>query len=173
MKNKCGSLNDYFSRLLANFDESTILFQNKNGEKENGQMDRLEIEFKKNILINFSKNYSISINELLLAGLTLTLNKFNFSSETLIFNHNNVPFATKFENRTISLKEFLKHIHENYIEMLEFDEYVDDEDFSLKPEFYYSFNQEVCDIECLNYLSMIENDKSILIQKFHQPIFIR
>ena len=64
------------------------------------------MNLKKKILVEFVKSNSISINDLFLAGLSLTLNKFNFSNETLIFNQNNVPFATKFENREISIKEF-------------------------------------------------------------------
>ena len=103
-----------------------------------------------------------------MASLTLTLNKFNFSDETLIFNQNNVPFATKFENRKLSIKEFLENIHEIYNETLEFDEYINEDTLLLKPEFYYSFNEDLkSDIDYSNYLSIVENDESVLLSLFY------
>ena len=115
---------EYLSKLWLDFDESTLIAPNKNGAKENGLIKKLEHEIKKENLVEFADANSISINDILLASLTLTLNKFNFSDETLIFNQNNVPFATKFENRKISIKEFLENIHEIYNKTLEFDDYI-------------------------------------------------
>lgn len=152
------------SGLWADFDESTLITPNDNGEKEKGIVDKVEYEIEKSDLVEFAKSSSISVEEILLASLTLTLNKFNFSDKTLLFNQNNVPFATKFENRQISIKEFLEIIHENYIKALEFDEYVDDENFPLKPEFYYSFNENLkSNSGYSNYLNVVENDKTILL----------
>ena len=123
--------NDFFSEYLSglylDFDESTLITPNRNGEKEKGIIEKSEYEIKKEDLVGFAKSNSISINELLLASLMLTLNKFNFSDETLIFNQNNVPFAAKFENRQISIREFLDNIHGNYNKTLEFDEYCDED----------------------------------------------
>ena len=124
---------EYLSKLWLDFDESTLIAPNMNGTKENGVIKKSEHEIKKENLVEFANANSISINEILLASLILTLNKFNFSDETLIFNQNNVPFAAKFENREISIKEFLEKIHENYGNTLEFDGYVDEEDLILKP----------------------------------------
>ena len=87
---------EYLSKLWDNFDESTLITPNKNGRKEKGIIKKLEHEIKKEKLVEFADTHSVSIQDILLAGLTLTLNKFNFSDETLIFNQNNVPFATKF-----------------------------------------------------------------------------
>ena len=90
-------------------------------------------------MIEFADKNSITINEILLASLTLTMNKFNFSNKTLIFNQNNIPFTVKSENRKISIKNFLEIIHENYNETLKFNECHEYNDLFLKPEFYYSF----------------------------------
>ena len=154
---------EYFSEVCEDFDESTLIVPNRNGEKEKGIIDKLEHEIKKEKLVGFVNSHSISIKELLLASLTLTLNKFNFSDETLIFNQNNVPFAAKFENRQISISEFLENIHENYIKTLEFDGYFDKDNLPLKPEFYYTFGDDLkSNAEYSNYLSITEDDETVL-----------
>ena len=159
---------EYFSELCLDFDESTLIAPNRNGEKEQGIIEKLEYEIKKENLVGFAESNSISINELLLASLTLTLNKFNFSNETLIFNQNNVPFAARFENRQISISEFLENIHESYIKTLEFDEYCDKDNLLLKPEFYYAFDEDLkSDVEYSNYLSIVENDETLLLSLFY------
>ena len=159
---------EYLSGLCWDFDESTLISPNVNGEKEKGIIEKSEYEIKKESLVGFAESNSISINELLLASLILTLNKFNFSNETLIFNQNNVPFATKFENRQISIREFLETIHENYIKVLEFDEYFNNDDLLLKPEFYYTFDEYLkSDAEYSNYLSIVENDETVLLSLFY------
>ena len=159
---------EYLSKLWLDFDESTLIAPNKNGTKEKGVIKKVEHEIKKENLVEFADANSISINDILLAGLTLTLNKINFSDETLIFNQNNVPFASKFENREISINEFLEKIHENYANTLEFDGYVDDEDLILKPEFYYAFDENLKqDFEYSNCLSTVENDESVLLSLFY------
>ena len=162
------SLNEYLSKLWADFDDSTLISPNKNGEKQKGKIDKSEHEFEKENLVEFVKSNSISINDLFLAGLSLTLNKFNFSNETLIFNQNNVPFATKFENREISIKEFLQKIHENYNLTLGFDEFVNEENLLLKPEFYYTFDDNLkSDLQYSNYLSIVENNKTVSLFLFY------
>ncbi len=159
---------EYLSESCMDFDESTLISPNMNGEKENGVIEKSEYEIKKEKLVGFAESNSTSINELLLASLTLTLNKFNFSDETLIFNQNNVPFATKFENRDISIKEFLDNIHEKYIKTLQFDEYFDKDNLPLKPEFYYAFGDDLkSDAEYSNYLSIAENDETVLLSLFY------
>ena len=158
----------YLSEVCLDFEESTLIASNRNGEKEKGIIEKSEYEIKKENLVGFAKSNSISINELLLASLTLTLNKFNFSDETLIFNQNNVPFAAKFENRQMSIREFLENIHENYIKTLEFDEYCDKDNLLLKPEFYYAFGDDLkSDAEYSNYLSIVENDETVLLSLFY------
>ena len=85
---------EYLSETCRDYDESTLISPNRIGEKERGVIEKSEYEIKKESLVGFVESNSISINELLLASLTLTLNKFNFSDDVLIFNQNNVPFAT-------------------------------------------------------------------------------
>lgn len=97
------SFRQYLSKVWGCFDESTFISPNKNGEKEKGAMEKVEQGIKKENLAEFADSNSISLNDLLLAGLTLTLNKFNFSHDTLIFNENNVPFFAKLEKQ--------KHFH--------------------------------------------------------------
>ena len=168
MSKEFNSLSEYLSKIHADFDETTLISPNKSRENEKGVIAKSEYEIKKEDLVGFINSNSISINELLLASLTLTLNKFNFSDETLIYNQNNVPFATKFENRKISIKEFLENIHESYNETLEFDEYINEDALLLKPEFYYSFNEDLkSGIEYSNYLSIAENDKTVLLSLFY------
>ena len=162
------SINEHLSKIYEDFEESTLIPPNKSREKEKDIITKLEYEIKKENLVGFINSNSISINELLLASLTLTLNKFNFSDETLIFNQNNIPFATKFENRKLSIKEFLENIHEIYNETLEFNEYIDEDTLLLKPEFYYSFNEDLnSDIDYSNYLSIVESDKTVLLSLFY------
>ena len=162
------TLKEYLSNSWAEFDESTLITPNKNGEKQNGAIDKSECEIKKENLVEFSKASSISTDELLLAALTLTLNKFNFTSETLIFNKNNVPFAVKFENRQISIREFLEKIHETYSRTLKFDEIINDDNLLLKPEFYYGFNENTNpETEYSNYLNVVENDNAFSLSLFY------
>ena len=162
------SFKQYSSKIWVNFDESTLISPNLTGEKEKGIIEKSECEIKKENLIEFAESNSISINVLLLAGLTLTLNKFNFSDEALIFNQNNVPFAAKFENRQISIRTFLEKINEDYNVALKFDECYDSEDFPLKPEFYYAFDEDLkSDVEYSNYLRIVENDENVLVSLFY------
>ena len=160
MEHKNDSINEHLSELFDDFDESTLISPNRKGEKQKGIIRNCEHEIEKEGLMDFSKVNSISVNELLLAALTLTLNKFNFTHETLIFNQHNVPFAAKFENRQISIREFLEKIHENYEDSLKYS--ISDE-LPLKPEFYYGFNEpsKSDELEYSNYLNITEKDKSI------------
>ncbi len=168
MSSEVKSNKEHLSKIYADFEESTLISPNKSRENEKNIISKSEYEIKKENLVGFINSNSISINELLLASLTLTLNKFNFSDETLIFNQNNVPFATKFENRKLSIKEFLENIHEIYNETLEFNEYIDEDALLLKPEFYYSFNEDLnSDIDYSNYLSIVESDKTVLLSLFY------
>ncbi|MBQ6630175.1 MAG: amino acid adenylation domain-containing protein, partial [Methanobrevibacter sp.] len=168
MSSELKPIKEHLSKIYADFDESTLISPNKSRESEKYIISKSEYEIKKENLVGFINSNSISINELLLASLTLTLNKFNFSDGTLIFNQNNVPFATKFENRKISIKEFLENIHEIYNETLEFDDYIDEDTLLLKPEFYYSFNEDLnSDIDYSNYLSIVESDKTVLLSLFY------
>jgi len=162
------SFNEYLSKLQIDFNESTLISPNKTGEKEKGIIEKSEHVIEKNKIIKFANKNSIPINEILLASLTLTLNKFNFSNETLIFNQNNIPFAIKSENRQISIQKFLEIIHETYNETLKFNEEYEYNDLFLKPEFYYSFNRDLkSNASYSNYLNINEKDEEIILSLFY------
>ena len=61
------SLNEYLSKLWADFDDSTLISPNKNGEKQNGKIDKSEHEYEKENMVEYVKTNSISNNELFLA----------------------------------------------------------------------------------------------------------
>ncbi len=162
-------LNEYLSEIWANFDESTLISPNKNGGKEKIAIDESKHEIKKENIAEFINSNSVSINEFFLGILVLTLNKFNFSSDALIFNENNVPFAAKFENREIYIKDFLEKIHKDYNKTLEFENYVSDDKLFLKPKFYYNFNEtsKARQLDYSNFLNILENDETVLLSLYY------
>ena len=68
---------EYFYKEVLDFDESTILSPNLNGDKENGKICKSTVEI--NDFSDFCKRNSITANGLFLASVSLALNKFNFS----------------------------------------------------------------------------------------------
>ena len=51
---------------------------------------------------------------------------------------------------------------------MKFDECYDGEDFPLKPEFYYAFDEDLkSDVEYSNYLRIVENDENVLLSLFY------
>ena len=104
---------EYFENKIGNFDESTVLIPNANGEKENGKIIKTRFEIDKTDFSKFCKYKFISMNTLFLASVILTLNKFNSCDEILIYYDENIPFATKLENKDITIKEFLTKTNEN------------------------------------------------------------
>ena len=161
-------IDEYLSKVWIEFDESTLIIPNKNKKNENNEIDKLDYELDKKNLIKFCKSNSIRIEEVLLASLTLTLNKFNYTYKTLIFNPNNIPFPGNFKNREISIKKFLKKIQKSYNKTLEFDEYYNPDKLPLKTEFYYSFNENLkTDSEYSNYLKIVENTKTVSLSLFY------
>ena len=75
MSKEFNSISEYLSKIHADFDETTLISPNKSRENEKGIIAKSEYEIKKEDLVGFINSNSISINELLLASLTLTLNK--------------------------------------------------------------------------------------------------
>lgn len=161
---------EYFYNEIADFDESTILTPNMNGEKEAGKLNKATLEIKKEGLNDFLENNEISLNVLCLGSAILTLNKFNFTAETLIYYGNNIPFASKFEDRTISIKDYLDEIGKTYEETLSFNN-CSSQDLlyksNLKAEFYYNYNNDLESVvsksELTNCLNVIEEDERIIL----------
>ena len=79
MSSEVKSNKEHLSKIYADFEESTLISPNKSRENEKNIISKSEYEIKKENLVGFINSNSISINGLLLASLTLTLNKFNFS----------------------------------------------------------------------------------------------
>ncbi len=168
----------YLASKINNFDEATLLSPNINGNKENTKIDKCTFEIlKSDELNNFLNDIIISTDDLILASTLLTLNKFNFTSENLIFLTNNVPFAGIFKNRNISIKDYLNFIHDEYITAKKFFK-TDENDEVLKeygivPEFYYSFNNDLnFNNSPSNYLKVNETDKKIsLILYYNEELY--
>ena len=161
---------EYFYKKIADFDESSMITPNINGEKESGKPKKATLEIKKEELNDFLQNNEITLNTLCLASTILTLSKFNFTKEILIYYGNNIPFASKTDDRTISVKNYLDEINETYEETLNYQD-VSSQDLlsesNLKLEFYYNYNDDlkfdVSENEYPNYLKVIEEDDNITL----------
>ncbi len=161
---------EYFYKKIADFDESSMITPNINGEKESGKPKKATLEIKKEELNNFLQNNKITLNTLCLASTILTLSKFNFTKEILIYYGNNIPFASKTDDRTISVKNYLDEINETYEETLNYQD-VSSQDLlsesNLKLEFYYNYNDDlkfdVSENEYPNYLKVIEEDDNVTL----------
>ena len=99
----------YFLELIKDFDESTVLNPNLGGV-ETFELDDEKLIIQNDVLKDFCSKNSISENVLFLGSVCLTLNKFNFSNKNLIFHENNTIFTTNFENREISIEDYLLQI---------------------------------------------------------------
>ena len=137
--------NRYFLRQINDFDESTMLNPDLTGN-EKIKLNKNELKIKNNKIKEFCKENSISENILFLASTLTTLNKFNFSNKNLIFHENNIIFTTKFENRKITIRDYLIQIQNDYLENLKYCEFSTDkiiDEYDLKTEFYYAFNKDL------------------------------
>ena len=137
--------NRYFLGQLDDFDESTMLSSDLSGNKK-PKLNKNELKIKNNEIEEFCKENSISENILFLAGSATALNKFNFSNENLIFHENHIIFTTKFENREISIKDYLMQIQKDYMENIKYCDFSIDEiikEFNLQPQFYYAFDKNI------------------------------
>ena len=145
MVDKKTNYNKYFLGLLQDVDEPTILNPDLNG-KDTPKLGQSELKIENNKVKEFCQENSISENVLFLAAVSLALNKFNFSDENLIFHGNNIIFTTHFENRKTSIKDYLLEIKKDWEENLKYagfsaNDVIDE--YGLKTEFYYSFNEDL------------------------------
>ncbi|MBQ6443319.1 MAG: amino acid adenylation domain-containing protein [Methanosphaera sp.] len=114
----------------------------------------------------FCNENSITQKDLLLSAVSMALNKFNFSHETLLYHGNNIPFAIKSENRQISIKEYLDMIHNDFKYNLKYEnesakELLDEN--NLKPELYINFNSTDNEWEYQNQFNIISDNEKITI----------
>ena len=145
MIDKDTNYNKYFLRLVKDFDESTILNPDLNGVNK-PELNKNEFKIKKDSIEEFCKENSIDENILFLASTALALNKFNFSNKNLIFHENDIIFTTNFENREITVKDYLIQIQNDYAENLKYCEFSTDkiiDEYGLQTEFYYAFNKDL------------------------------
>ena len=175
-KNK--NFEKYFLKQIIDFDEATLLSPDIGGS-ETPKLAKSEFKSEITGLNDFCRENEISENTLFLASVNMALNKFNFSNKNLIFYENNIPFACAFENRSISIKDYLdeiKRIHDNNLKYINFPVEGIIKDYNLKPEFYYSFNQDL-DVDSLKfkystYLDILEsNDQFTLSMYYNDQLY--
>ena len=145
MVDKNINYNKYFLGLLHDVDESTILNPDLNG-KNSPKLNRSGLNMQNDEIKEFCEKNSISENVLFLSSVSLALNKFNFSDENLIFHGNNIIFTTHFENRKTTIKDYLLEIKNKWEENLKYSDFtIEDviDEYDLKTEFYYSFNEDL------------------------------
>ena len=155
----------FFHDKLANEFESTVLTPNINGNPDDGRLMNISEVMDLDKITEFSMENSISKNVLVTASIILALNKFTFSDKTLIttiFNgranpnyHNTqaflvktLPFIIDNENRQVTISEFLKLVNETWKDTVNHIEYPYTkiaEEFQLKPEFFYTYEESFSD----------------------------
>ena len=157
---KYGESRKYFHNILKEDVDSTVLTPDLNNDDESGELKSLSIDIDSQAIKEFCADKRISPNILFMAGTILTLNKYTFTDKTLlttIFNgrlnsnyYNTQSFLVKTlpivsinEDRNISIREFFKQIDEIWKNGMKHCIYpyikISDE-FNLKPEFLYTYN---------------------------------
>ena len=147
----------FFDEKLSQEIESTVLTPNLNGNPDEGELKTIIQEIDPENIKEFCNDYSMSQNALFLSALTLTLNKYTFTDNTLItsiFNgrsnpyyYNTQGFLVKTlplifnnENRQATIKEFIKGIDQVWKETINHSKYPYTNianDYQLKPEFFF------------------------------------
>ena len=174
MIDKNTNYNKYFLELIQDVDESTILNPDLNG-KNAPKLNKEELTIKIDEIKEFCKTNSISENVVFLASVALALNKFNFSNENLIYHGNNILFTTHFENREITIKDYLLKIQKDWNENSKNANFSTDsliDEYGLKPDFYYSFNEDL-DFNSFTrhkynfYVNIKENSDGFILSAFY------
>ena len=165
---------EFFDEKLSDEIESTILTPNLNGNPDEGKIKSVSDVIDSDEIKELCNKYSLSQNALILSAITLALNKYTFSDKTLIttiFNGRSnpyyydtqgflvktLPLIFNNENRQVTVKEFINGIDNVWKDTISHTEYPYThiaEDYQLKPEFFFSY-QEFLDSD-----DIIINDKS-------------
>ena len=150
----------YFHELLTQEVDSTVLTPDLNGNEEEGELVSISKNINPKLIREFCANERISPNVLFMASTVLNLNKYTFSDKSLIttiFNGRSSPnyfntqgFLVKTlpllsinEDRDITVKQFLTQIDGIWKETIQHADYPYikiAEEFQLKPEFMYTYN---------------------------------
>ena len=131
--------------------EPTLLTTNKNGNPNNVKINEISDKIESKNMVIFCKEHGIAKKTLFLAGTILALNKFTFTSKTLIgvslydksnspkIPKSNFPFLINNEKRQKTIREFLQQVNER-LEIARVSSYDETEkDHGLKSEFVYSY----------------------------------
>ena len=122
-------MKNYSENLKLNYGiEPTLVTPDKNGNPKNGQIEEISDLIDLDDITGFCKKHDISKKTLLLADTILTLNKFTFTSKTLIdislnesmpdnstnceILENKFPFFINNENRQTTIRKFLQQVNE-------------------------------------------------------------
>lgn len=178
----------YFHDLLKEDLDSTILTPDLNDDDEFGELKSFSKNIDSQLLKEFCADKRISPNVLFMASTILTLNKYTFSDKTLlttIFNgrlnsnyYNTQAFLVKTlpivsinEDRNISIRKFFKQVDEiwkNGIKHCIYPYIKISDEFNLKPEFLYTYNdlennkiQLNNNVYEINHLNSLETDYKV------------
>ena len=180
----------YFHNLLTQGVDSTILTPNLNGNHDIGKLGSVSKNINPQLIREFCSAERISPNVLFMASTILNLNKYTFSDKSLIttiyngrtssdyyntqaFLVKTLPILSINEDRNISVKELLNQTAEIWKETIKHSDYPYtkiSEEFQLKPEFMYTYNnldEEIITINDKDYhyvhLETIETDYKITL----------
>ena len=152
---------EFFDEKLSQEIESTILTPNLNGNPDEGELKTIFEEIDPESVKEFCNEHSLSQNAVFLSALSLTLNKYTYSDKTLIttifngrsnpFYYNTQGFLVKTlplifnsENRQETVKDFINGIDEVWKDTISHSEYPYTriaEDYQLKPEFFFAYQE--------------------------------
>lgn len=157
---KYESSRKFFQDRLSQEVDSTVLTPNLNGNYEDGILKSISKNINPELISEFCNVNRITPNVLFMATTMLNLNKYTFTDKTLIttiFNgrsnslYNNtqtllvktLPIVSINDDRTLTIKEYLKSINDIWMETISHSDYPYtkiSEEFKLKPEFFYAYN---------------------------------
>ncbi|MBO6275041.1 MAG: AMP-binding protein, partial [Methanobrevibacter sp.] len=150
----------YFHDLLSQEVDSTVLTPNINGNPDDGKLKSISKNINPQIIRKFCADERISPNVLFMASTILNLNKYTFSDKTLIttiFNGRSnsnyfntqaflvktLPILSINEDRNITIRQLLNQTDKLWKETIKHSDYPYtkiSEEFQLKPEFMYTYN---------------------------------
>ena len=158
---KYGLSKKFFHDKLSQGIDSTVLTPDLNGNPDNGNNMFISESIANDSIKEFCKNNAISQNSLVMAGIVLSLNKYAYSDNTLItsifngrahpyyqntqaFMVKTLPIIISNENRNVSIKQFINHVDKVWKDSINHIEYPYTkiaENFQLKPEFFYTYQE--------------------------------
>ncbi|WP_405307469.1 non-ribosomal peptide synthetase, partial [Methanobrevibacter sp.] len=169
----------FFHDKLSQEIDSTVLTPDLNGNPDDGNINIVFESMGTDSIKEFCQSNAISQNSLMMACTVLSLNKFTYSDNTLItsifngraypyyqntqaFLVKTLPIIISNENRNISLNEFIGFVDKVWKDSINHIEYPYtriSEDFQLKPEFFYTYQEN----EGSDQVTV--NDKTIAVEE--------